>query len=136
MTRRTGWSPEEEEFVEPMESPEEAEHSTAEVLRLLIAEGRDYAETEMERQKLRVRLTGAAARDAAILGLIALFLLMGMLVALLIGCIWALAPHTGPFTATLIVLAVTGLTIFMLLLAARSRVKSAMRCFASSEDRT
>lgn len=134
MTRRTGWSPEEEEFVETAEAPDDEGYSTIEVLRLLIAEGRSYAETEMERQKLRTRIAGSAFRDAAILGLVALFLLMGMLIAFLIGCIWALAPHSGPFAATLIVLAVSGCVILLLLLTARWRVKAAMRCFASEED--
>lgn len=130
MTRRTGWSPEEEEE-ESVDAPEAAEEdggrSITEVLRLLISEGQDYAATEVERQKLRARIIGAAARDAAILGAVALFLLAGTLVALLVGGIWALAPFVGPIAATCIVIGLCFAVILLLALIARSRIRTALR---------
>lgn len=136
VTRRTGWSPEEEETIGAMPPPAEDDPSTLEVLKLLISEGRDYAATEMERQKLRAQLIGTAVRDAAILGAIALFLLMGMLVALLVGAMWVLAPHIGPLLAALAVLGVSVLVIVILLLVARSRIRFIRRCISAPETRS
>ncbi len=135
VTSRTGWSPEVEDSATAEPPPtEDADRSTVEILRLLIAEGRDYATTEMERQKLRARIIGTAARDAAILILVALFLLAGMLVALLVGGILALTPHVGPVVATLLVLVLSCGVILLLALIARARLRAAMRCLGGEEE--
>lgn len=147
MTDKTGWQPEqglEQEAARPFDqedatggdraasssspSASEEDLSTIEVVRLLIAEGRDYAAHEVQRQKLRAAILGKAARDAAILGIVALFLLMGALIAGLIGLIMALAPLVGgSLAATGIVIGATLLLILILLLIARARVKRAVR---------
>jgi len=141
VTDKTGWQPE-QEAERPFDqengtsgggassfpSGSDEDLSTVEVVRLLIAEGRDYAANEVERQKLRATILGKAARDAAILGVIALFLLMGALIAGLIGLIMALAPLvSGALAATGIVIGGALLLILILLLVARARVKSALR---------
>ena len=147
MTDKTGWQPEQGQAPEA-EAPFDQEDatgggdaaassfasasdediSTIEVVRLLIAEGRDYAAHEVERQKLRATILGKAARDAAILGVIALFLLMGALIAALIGLIMGLAPLVGgALAATGIVIGGTVLLILVLLLIASARVKRAIR---------
>ena len=129
--RRTGWSPEEAEelveTVEPEAVTEESGRSTVEMLKLLLSDGRAYAATEMERQKLRARILGMAARDAAILGIVALCLLMGAVIALPIGAIWVLAPYMGPVAAILIILGTCFALAVLLALIARARVRQAMR---------
>lgn len=146
MTDKTGWQPEqglEQEAERPFDqedspggdraassspSASEEDLSTIEVVRLLIAEGRDYAAHEVQRQKLRAAIMGKAARDAAILGVVALFLLMGSLIAGLVGLVLALAPLVGgALAATGIVVGSTLLLILILLLIARARVKRALR---------
>lgn len=65
------------------------------LLQRVIDDGRVYADTEMARQKLRASMLGAAGRDAALMILAALFLLFGALTALLVACVWMLAPVVG-----------------------------------------
>lgn len=129
MTERTGWQPEPEELDEtPTASAADEEISTPDLIRLLIAEGRNYAANEVQRQKLRASVLGTAARDAAILAFIALTLLFGALIAGLIGLIIGLAAHVGgALAATGIVIGGALLLILLLLLIARARVKKALR---------
>ena len=137
MNQRTGWSPDDgsDSPVSEIPGPSQKEDlSTAEVLQLLAMQTREYAAIEMERQRLRVSLLGAAGRDAAILGIVALFLLSGALVALLIGCILALAPLIGPLPATLLVVAVTLAAVALLVLIAFVRVRSAARAAFPGEE--
>lgn len=137
MNQRTGWSPDDgsDSLVSEIPGPSQKEDlSTAEVLQLLAMQTREYAATEMERQRLRVRLIGAAGRDAAILGIVALFLLSGALVALLVGCILALAPLIGLLAATALVVAVTLAAVAILALIAFVRVRSATRAAFPRED--
>lgn len=140
MTDTAGSQPEQNEHAAvgpdaPTEPPlADEDRSTTDVLRLLVSEGRDYATNEIERQKLRAAILGKATRDAAILGVIALFLLMGALIAALAGFIMALAPQVGgPLPATGIVIGATLLTILILLLFARMRVGKALRQIKGSE---
>lgn len=144
MTDKTGWQPEENlaegnlaektladqnsEMVSDSEKDAGETLSTVEVVGLLISEGRDYAANEVERQKLRAAILGSAARDTAIMGVVALFLLMGTLIAGLIGLILGLTPLVGgALAATGIVMAASLLLILLLLLIARARVKKAVR---------
>lgn len=142
MTEKAGLLPEQDEDVpagadSATQAPlADEDRPTTDVLRLLVAEGRDYAANEMERQKLRAAILGKAARDAAILGVVALFLLMGALIAALIGFIMALAPHVGgPLPATGIVIGASLLTILLLLLFARMRISKALRQIKGPEAR-
>lgn len=138
MKHRTGWSPDDGGDPSATEVPElsgDEQLSPAEIIRLLAVQAQDYAATEIERQRLRARLLGAAGRDAAILTIVALFLLSGALVALLIGCIIALTPLIGVFLATLAVVGVTLALIAIVLLIAYARVRSALRtAFAKAEQ--
>lgn len=135
MNRKTGWSPDESEGEESAGDPAGADQIPIEdIIRTLVADSRAYAATEAERQKLRAGLLGAAGRDAALLIIVALFLLFGALVALLVGLIGALAPLTGILSATLIVVGVTIAVVLLLLVIARGRVRSAVRIvFPKSE---
>lgn len=138
MKHRTGWSPDDGSDPSVTEVPEpsgDEQVSPAELVQLLVVQTRDYAATEIERQRLRASLLGAAGRDAAILTIVALFLLSGALVALLVGCIMALTPLIGVFLATLAVAGVTLALIAIVLLIAYARVRSALRvAFAKAEQ--
>ncbi|MGE4323251.1 MAG: hypothetical protein AB7E60_09510 [Sphingobium sp.] len=106
------------ETAETPHSAEANEESAGQFLHRLYAEGRAYAQIEVERQKRRAALIGAGIRDAVILGVIALMLLFATLVALLVGLIIALAPAMGALTATGAVLGgALGVTVILLLLA-------------------
>lgn len=133
MTRQTGWSPDETEELDGARAPED-DLSTVKILQRAFSEGRNYVAAEVERQGLRARLIGSAARDAAILVVIALFLLIGALVALLIGAIWALAPQFGVFAATAIVVGGTIFVILLLVIGARIRMRSAIRIAFDKEE--
>ncbi|WP_336961160.1 hypothetical protein [Sphingobium aquiterrae] len=102
---------------------EEEQEPLRDVIARLIASGRDYAEAELDRQKLRAALVGAGVRTAAILLVVALILLFAALVTLLIGLVIALAPLLTPLGATAAVSA-GGIGISIILaLAARGRIR-------------
>lgn len=86
-----------------------------------------YAETELERQKLRASILGTAGRDTALLVLSALFLLFGALTTLLIGCVWVLAPVIGVLAALALTLLVAFGVVMILLVAAKARMRNALR---------
>jgi len=155
VTDKTGWQPEETGVADEPDMPpastdgnngEESaaadfaadeDLSTPQILRLLVSEGRDYAAHEIQRQKLRAAILGTAARDAAILVLVSLFLLMGALIAGLIGIIMGLAPLVGgPLAATGIVIAASFLLILLFLLVAQVRVKRALRLSFPPQERS
>lgn len=93
------------------------------VIARLIASGRNYAEAELDRQRLRAALVGAGVRTAAILLVVALILLFAVLVTLLIGLVIALAPYLTPLGATAAISA-GGIAISVILaLVARARIR-------------
>ncbi len=98
------------------------EESIGESFARLYADGRAYAEAEVARQRLRAGIAGAAMRDAAILGIIALMLLFAGVVALLIGLVIALSPVLGPFGATAAVVGGALILALILLLLAKARI--------------
>lgn len=119
---RDGEGRTEEESAEAYETA-----STIEILLALVREGRAYAEIEAERQKLRASLLGRSFGAAALLVLVALVLLMGALIALLVGLSWALAPLIGPLPAVLAVFLGSTLLVLLLLIAARQTARSCLR---------
>lgn len=132
MTQKTGWTPDPDDSAPETafgpDAPEDGrDPSTIAVLLRLYDEGRGYVAVELERQKLRARLLARAGLVAALLVAAALFLLMGALVSLLIGLIWAIAPYIGPLGATLAVFAGTLLLILLLALAARRHMRATLR---------
>lgn len=145
MKHRTGWSPEDqnEQRTEADEGGpagtadgdyRDDERSTVEVIQTLFTSGREYAEAETRRQKVRISIAASAIRMAALLFGAALFLLLGVLVALPIGAIWVLAPHIGPIPATLVVF-VSGILVVMLLVQlARAKLRRIFRRIMSKGD--
>ncbi|BAV64155.1 hypothetical protein [Sphingobium cloacae] len=109
---------------ETVETPQTdgRDESVRDSIARLYADGRAYAEAEVERQKLRAGLAAAGVRDAAILGGLALMLLFGVIVAGLVGLIFGLAPMLGPLGATGAVLGGTLLVVLLLLLLAKARI--------------
>jgi hypothetical protein len=103
----------------------------------LIEDGKSYFRTEADRQKLRTRIMSTAVRDAAMLVAVGLFLLIGTLVALLVGLILALAPLWGPLASTALVIGVALVVVIILFLGARARVKGAIRqAFPKGEEQS
>lgn len=88
----------------------------------LYADGRAYADAEIDRQKLRVGIVTAAVRDAAILGVVAMMLFFVALVALAVGLVLALAPMIGVLLATFVVFGGAVLLVALLLLLAKGRI--------------
>ncbi|WHO40644.1 phage holin family protein [Sphingobium sp. AP49] len=88
----------------------------------LYADGRAYAQAEVERQKLRAGIVGAGVRNAAILGVVALMLLFAAIVALLVGLVIALAPMIGALWAALAVFGSAVLIAILLLLLAKGQI--------------
>ncbi|MGC4251987.1 MAG: hypothetical protein QM605_11185 [Sphingobium sp.] len=113
-----------QEPAETVETPQTdgQDESVRDSIARLYADGRAYAEAEVERQKLRAGIAAAGMRDAALLGGLALLLLFGVIVAGLVGLIFSLAPMLGPFGATGAVLGGTLLVILLLLLLAKARI--------------
>ena len=131
---RSGWTPEtaDDQVDADFETDEQhpgvdAETSIIALVQRVANEGRAYAETEIERQRLRASILGAAGRDTALLVLGALFLLFGTLTALLVGCVWMLAPIIGIFGALALTMLAAFAIIFLLLLAAKARISKAIR---------
>lgn len=96
--------------------------SVRDVLARLYADGRAYADAEVDRQKVRAGIVAAGIRNAAIFGLVALILVFGAIVALLVGLTFALAVHVGPLWATLIVVGGALVVALMLLLLAKGSI--------------
>jgi hypothetical protein len=98
------------------DAPPTDEPLTAVVARL-VETGRNYAEAEIDKQKLRAALVGSGLRTVAILGVVGLILLFGTLVTLMIGLVFALAPLLTPLGATAVVslagLAVAGVLFWL-----------------------
>ncbi|MBP6030136.1 MAG: hypothetical protein KA533_01775 [Sphingobium sp.] len=130
---RSGWMPDEaphskadDQATVVVDMQAEEPGFTA-LLQRVIDDGRVYADTEMARQKLRASMLGAAGRDAALMILAALFLLFGALTALLVACVWMLAPVVGVLGALAITILSALLMVMLLLLVARGRVRRAVR---------
>ncbi|UZW56541.1 phage holin family protein [Sphingobium sp. JS3065] len=101
---------------------EEQDESVRDVFTRLYADGRAYAEAEVERQKLRAGIVGAGVRDAAILATAAITLIFAAIVAGLVGLILALAPYLGTGWATGAVFGGALIIALLLLLIARGRI--------------
>lgn len=125
MESPSGWSPE-------PGTGDNANHSEsiAQEVRRLIAQARAYAQVEGERQKLRARIAGGKIRTIAICGVLALFLLLGFIVAGLVGLIIALAPVIGTWLALGAVLLAVLIVIGILGAIAQSKVKQVKRLFS------
>jgi uncharacterized membrane protein len=106
------------------------EDNLAGVLTRLVKTGRAYAEAEIDRQKLRAGILASGLRTVAILAVVALILMFGTLVTLMVGLVVALSPLLTPLGATLAV-ALGGLAlVVLLLLIARTHLRSVLRKIA------
>lgn len=115
---------------EPMQT-EAQDESVRHVLARLYADGRAYAEAEVERQKLRAGIVGAGLRDALIFGAAGIVLAFASVIACLVGLILALAPHLGAGWATAAVVGGGLLIALILLLIARGRIGRMMKAAKS-----
>lgn len=107
------------------------DESMGQVFSRLYADGRAYAEAEMEKQKLRAALVGAGVRDAAIFGLAGGLIAFASLIAALVGIILTLAPVMGPGWATLTVFGSGVMLALILLLVAKGRITRMKRSVRS-----
>lgn len=132
--KSSGWAPDADDT--PVDEPSDtvAEPTIFSLVQRVVTDGRNYAETEFERQKLRVTILGAAGRDTALLVLSALFLLFGALTTLLIGCVWVLAPLIGIIAALALTLLIAFGVILILLFAAKVRMRNALRTVFGKEE--
>lgn len=101
---------------------QEQTDSVREAFARLYADGRAYADAEIERQKLRATIAGIAVRDAVILGAAGALLVFAGLVAFLVGLTIALVPHIGAGWAACAVFGASLLVALMLLLIAKGRI--------------
>ncbi len=105
--------------------------SVKQVLSRLYADGRAYAEAEIEKQKLRAGLVTTGVRNAAILAVLGGALAFASLIALLVGVVLTLAPLIGAGWATLAVVGGALVIAVILLLAAKSRIDHMKRSIRS-----
>ena len=110
------------------------DESLREVLARLAETGKNYAEAEIDRQKLRAAFVGSRLQTVAILVLVALILMFGALITLMLGLVLALAPILTPLGATAAVVLLTLIAIAILLLTARSRIRSMFPRKGASHD--
>lgn len=136
---RSGWTPEgaaeqDAPSAKPVPDPTADSSSLFDLARRVVSEGQAYAATEMERQRIRAIILSRAARDTALLALSAIFLLFGAMTALVVACVWMLAPLVGVAGALAITIAGAMLIVIGLLLAARSRMQTAVRVAFGGKD--
>lgn len=96
--------------------------SVGEAFARLYADGRAYADAEIERQKLRAGIAGAGVRDAVIFGAAGVLILFAGLVAFLVGLVLLLTPPLGAGWATVAVFGSSLLVALVLLLLAKARI--------------
>lgn len=137
--QRSGWAPEppaEQDITDasiPVPGDDGLDTPIGELLQRVVTEGRAYAETEFARQRLRAHIVGTAGRDAALLVLAAIFLLFGAMTALVVACVWILAPYLGVAGALAVTIAGALLCIIALLAAARARMRRALHIALGKE---
>lgn len=115
-----------EQIADPA-APQREEESVSQTLARVLADGRAYASAEMDRQRLRAGMAGAAIRDAAILTFIAAMLVFSGLVALMVGLILAFTPQLGPIWAALAIFGAALVLTLILLLLAKARISRMMK---------
>ncbi len=111
--------------IEPVAVPDDAtDDSIAGRFNRLIESARDYAEAELDRQKLRAGLVGTALRQVAILIGMAAMLIFATILALMVGLIFALTDVVGAGLATVIVIVGALLISVVLVLVAKAKIVS------------
>ena len=97
----------------------------------LYADGRAYAEAEIEKQKLRAGIAGAGVRDALIFGVAGGMILFAGLIAFLVGIVLLLTPPLGPGWAAVVVFGASLLVTILLLLLAKGRITKMKKAIQS-----
>jgi hypothetical protein len=97
----------------------------------LYADGRAYADAEIDRQKLRAGIAGAGVRDAVIFAAVSIILAFAGIVAFLVGLVLILAPLLGPGWATSAVFGSALLVAFIFLLLAKARISRMRKAIRS-----
>lgn len=115
---------------EPMQT-EGPDESVRDVFSRLYADGRAYAEAEVERQRLRAGVVMTGVRNAVIFAAVAVMLLFAALVACLIGALIALTPHLGAGWATAAVAGGSAAVALILLLIAKGQIGQMKRAVKS-----
>ena len=100
----------------------EQEDSVRAAFAKLYADGRAYADAEIERQKLRAGIAGAGVRDAAIFATVGFMLVFAGLIAFLVGLVIMLSPQLGAGWSAVAVFGSSLLIALILLLLAKSRI--------------
>lgn len=126
----------------PPGSPEDAraepgatgDPSLVDDLETLVEDGRTYLEAELAFQRSRAAYAGDGLKWAAIHGAAALGLVHLALIALTIGLILALAPITGPWLATAIVVGVLLLGAYLLVARVRARLSDLSSLFGEGKS--
>ena len=111
----------------PDAESEQQQDSVRAAFTKLYADGRAYADAEIERQKLRAGIAGAGIRDATIFAVAGFMLSFAGLVAFLVGMVLMLSPRLGPGWAAVVVLGSTLLLTLLLLLLAKARISRMRR---------
>ncbi len=92
----------------------------------LVDDGRSVITAEIDLAKARATDKIGRYRSAAIFFGVAAVLGLSALIALLVGLIFALAPSTGPFAATLIVVGVVLIVAGVLAMVGKSRLSGGL----------
>ncbi len=118
------------------EAVEDAPLSSAaikEELATLVEDGKTYAEAELAFQKTRLSFAADRGKSVVILAIFALGFVHLMLIALVVGAIFALAPMVGGWTATGIVVGVLLLLTIIFGLIIRSKIRDVTQAFAKAD---
>lgn len=101
---------------DPVPDTRRPDHSLIEEIEALFGDGKTYLQAEVAYQKSRAGFTANRLKWSAIYGAAAFGLLHLALIALTVGVVIALAPLTGPWIATGIVVALLllGALVFVL----------------------
>lgn len=100
----------------------------------LIADGKTYVEAELAFQKSRLGFAAHSVKRSLIYGALALALIHLALIAAVVGVVFALTPHVGPWLALAIVVGVLVLAALFFALKLRNNIAGIGEAFA--EDKT
>lgn len=104
-----------------------------EELATLVEDGKTYAEAELAFQKTRLSFAADRGKSVLILAVLALGFVHLMLIALVVGAIFALAPTVGGLEATGIVVGTLLLLTIIFGLLIRSKIREVTNAFAKPD---
>lgn len=122
---------EEPSLIAAQPEAEQPQDSVRAAFSKLYTDGRAYADAELERQKLRAGIAGAAVRDAAIFAAVGFILAFAGLIAFLVGMVLALSPHLGPGWSALIIFGASLAVAIISLLLAKARISGMRKAIKS-----